>query len=99
MSTDFFLGAPYNIASYALLTHMVAQVVGMEVGDFVYFNGDTHLYSNHIEQAELQLSRELRPLPTLLLNPEIKDIFHFKYDDIKIVGYDPHPSIKAPVAV
>jgi len=98
-SADTFLGVPFNIASYALLTMMVAQVCGLEVGDFVHTFGDAHLYSNHIEQTELQLSRELRPLPTMKINPEIKDIFSFKYEDFTLEGYEPHPHIRAAVAV
>lgn len=98
-SADVFLGVPFNIASYALLTHMVAQVCGLEVGDFVHTLGDAHLYSNHIEQAKLQLTREPRALPQLRLNPNVKNIFEFKYEDIEITGYDPHPGIKAEVAV
>ncbi len=98
-SGDIFLGVPFNIASYALLTHMVARATGLGVGDFVHTLGDAHLYSNHYEQAREQLSREPRPLPTLWLNPEITDLFAFGFDDIRIDGYDPHPPIKAPVAV
>ena len=98
-SGDIFLGVPFNIASYALLTHMVAQATGLDVGDFVHTLGDAHLYSNHYEQAREQLSREPRPLPTLWLNPEVADLFAFGFDDIRIDGYDPHPPIKAPVAV
>ncbi len=98
-SADIFLGVPFNIASYALLTHMVAQACGLKVGDFVHTLGDAHLYSNHIEQANLQLSRDLKKLPTLKINPEVKDIFSFKYEDFTIEGYDPHPHIKAAVAV
>ncbi|MBC8109625.1 MAG: thymidylate synthase [Verrucomicrobia bacterium] len=98
-SSDVFLGVPFNIASYALLTHMIAQVCDLEVGDFVWTSGDTHLYLNHLEQVELQLSRELRPLPKLKLNPAVKDIFGFDYHDFTIENYNPHPAIKAPVAV
>tara|TARA_B110000285_G_C15038863_1_gene570762 strand:- start:76 stop:870 length:795 start_codon:yes stop_codon:yes gene_type:complete len=98
-SADTFLGVPFNIASYALLTMMVAQVCGLEVGDFVHTFGDAHLYSNHIEQTELQLSRELRPLPTMKINPKVKDIFSFKYEDFTLAGYEPHPHIKAAVAI
>lgn len=98
-SADVFLGVPFNIASYALLTMMVAQVCDLQLGDFVHTFGDTHLYSNHIEQAKLQLTRELRPLPTMKINPEVKDIFGFKFEDFTLEGYDPHPHIKAEVAV
>jgi thymidylate synthase len=98
-SGDIFLGVPFNIASYALLTQMVAQVSGLAVGDFVHTLGDAHLYSNHLEQARTQLARAPRPLPTLRLNPAIDDLFAFRFDDIEIVDYDPHPAIRAPVAV
>ena len=98
-SADIFLGVPFNIASYALLTMMLAQVCGYQPGDFVWTGGDCHLYLNHLEQAELQLSREPRPLPTMRINPEVKDLFAFTIDDFVLEGYDPHPHIKAPVAV
>lgn len=98
-SADVFLGIPFNIASYALLTHMIAQVCNLEVGDFVHTLGDAHIYTNHFEQVKLQLSRPTRPLPTLNLNPNIKDIYSFSFDDFEVVNYDPHPAIKGEVAV
>lgn len=98
-SADVFLGVPFNIASYALLTHMMAQVCGLEAGTFVHTLGDAHLYNNHMEQARLQISREPLPLPTLQLNPEVSHIDDFTYDDIDVVGYEHHPHIKAPISV
>jgi thymidylate synthase len=98
-SADIFLGVPFNIASYALLTLMVAQVCGLKPGEFVHTLGDAHLYSNHLEQAREQLSREPRPLPTMTLNPDVSDLFAFSFDDFTLTGYDPHPHIKAAVAV
>jgi thymidylate synthase len=98
-SADVFLGVPFNIASYALLTMMVAQVTDLKPGDFVHSLGDAHLYSNHLEQARLQLTRSTRPLPTMKINPAVKDIFAFRYEDFVLEGYDPHPHIKAEVAV
>jgi thymidylate synthase len=98
-SCDTFLGVPFNIASYALLTMMVAQVCNFDLGDFVWTGGDVHLYSNHIEQAKLQLTRDTRSLPTLQINPEVKDIFGFTIDDFTLLNYDPHPHIKAEVAI
>jgi thymidylate synthase len=98
-SADIFLGVPFNIASYALLTLMVAQVCNLKPGDFVHTFGDAHLYLNHLEQTELQLSREFRALPTMKINPNVKNIFEFKFEDFELLNYDPHPHIKAPVAV
>ena len=98
-SADIFLGVPFNIASYAILTMMIAQACNLKVGEFIHTLGDAHLYSNHIEQANLQLTRDLRKLPVLKINPEVKDIFGFKFEDFSLEGYDPHPHIKAEVAV
>lgn len=98
-SADVFLGVPFNIASYALLTMMIAQVSGLQPGDFVHTFGDAHLYLNHLDQTRLQLTREPRPLPQMIINPEVKDIFSFRFEDFQLVNYDPHPHIKAAVSV
>lgn len=98
-SADIFLGVPFNIASYALLVHMIAQVCNLKVGEFIHTLGDAHIYLNHLEQVKTQLQRDFRPLPKLVLNPEVKDLFAFTYEDIQITGYDPHPAIKGEVAV
>ena len=98
-SADIFLGVPFNIASYALLTTMIAQVCDLKPGDFIHTFGDAHIYNNHIEQLQLQLTREPKSLPTIILNPEVKNIFNFTYEDFTLVGYDPHPHIKGIVAV
>jgi thymidylate synthase len=98
-SADVFLGVPFNIASYALLTMMMAQVCSLEPGEFVHTLGDAHLYSNHFEQARLQLTRETRPQPKLIINPQVQSIFDFKFEDFELIDYNPHPHISAPVAV
>ena len=98
-SADTFLGVPFNIASYALLTMMVAQVCDLQVGDFIHTFGDAHLYNNHLEQVKLQLTRDFRPLPTMKINPDVKNIFDFKLEDFELTNYDPHPHIKGAVAV
>ena len=98
-SADTFLGVPFNIASYALLLQMMAQVTGLEVGEFIHTTGDTHLYLNHLEQAKLQLTREPRPLPVMRINPDVKSIFDFRFEDFELTAYDPWPHIKAEVSV
>ena len=98
-SADLFLGVPFNLASYALLTMMVAQVCELEAGEFIHTLGDTHLYLNHVEQVRLQLSREPRPLSRMTLNPAVRSVFDFRYEDFTLSGYDPHPAIKAPIAI
>ena len=98
-SADIFLGVPFNIASYALLLMMMAQVTGLKAGDFVHTLGDAHIYNNHIEQVKLQLTRDPRPLPRMEINPEVKDLFAFRYEDFTLTGYDPHPHIKGEVSV
>ena len=98
-SADLFLGVPFNIASYSLMLMMVAQVCGLKTGEFIHTFGDLHLYSNHLDQAKLQLAREPRVLPTMVINPDVSDIYSFQYGDFELQNYDPHPSIKAPIAV
>ena len=98
-SADIFLGVPFNIASYALLTLMLAQVCGLQAGEFIHTLGDAHLYLNHLEQAQLQLTREPRPLPKMHINPDVRDIFSFRFNDFELTDYDPHPHIKAQVSV